>query len=46
MLKQPETATLVRPYGDVKAHPNRQWLLSPIRFLRCQFRRLEAATRT
>jgi len=28
-----------------KLRPNRQWLLSPIRFLRRQFRRLEAATR-
>lgn len=28
-----------------KLRPNRQWLLAPIRFLRCQFRRLEEATR-
>ena len=28
-----------------KLRPNRQWLLAPIRFLRCQFRRLEVATR-
>lgn len=28
-----------------KLRPNREWLLAPIRFIRRQFRRLEAATR-
>ena len=28
-----------------KLRPNREWLLAPIRFVRRQFRRLEAATR-